>query len=172
MEEFISHLYQEYSDTLIYIIKNRLYTGCPKYYAYDCLNDVFVIAIQKHNDSSFQTNPKGWLIRTARNVVDNFNRKSFRRNNYADYSQDIREIPQLQDMEEECVYKEWLTNHFQTELNESLSNEEKFLYYLRYKKKLNNEEISQQLGISKNAVNTRLSRLRQKIRQFIRENIS
>lgn len=171
MNNKIADLYAEFSSSLAYIIKNRLYEGCPNDDIYDCLNEVFPIALQKKQDRSFQKNPKGWLVITARNVVDNFNRKAYFRNNMTVYTNHIQDIPQHTDMTEDYIYKEFLNNDFQKFLNETLSKEEKYLYYLRYSRKLSLKEISSVFLISPNAVNSRLNRLRKKIKEFIRKNI-
>lgn len=169
--DFIAKLYAEFSVNLTYIIKSRLYIGCPDDYVYDCLNDVFLIAIQKRNDKSLQENPQGWLVITARNVVDNFNRKAYYQNKLVDHSSDMQEIPQQVDMIEDYIYRDCLNNDFLKYLNETLSKDEKYLYYLRYSQKLSLTEISEKLNITPNAVNTRLHRLRNKIKEFIRKSI-
>ena len=171
MDNIIADLYAEFSSDLAHIVKNRLYDGCPNDHIYDCVNEVFLIAMQKQNDASFRNSPKGWLVITARNVVDNFNRKSRLRNSLSVYSYDIQQIPQYSDMTEDYIYKEFLNNDFIKFLNENLSKNEKYLYYLRYSRKMNLKEISNKLQISPNAVNTRLNRLRKKIKEFIRKNI-
>jgi RNA polymerase sigma factor (sigma-70 family) len=173
MENDIGYLYEEFSRTLIYVIESRIYPDCPKDYIYDCLNDVFTIAIQKQDDPSFQANPKGWLIITARYVVDNFNKKHYNHSSVLDPTYDTAAIPQKNmDLIENYIYKDFLNNTFQKFLTESLSKDEKYLYYLRYSEQLDLAQISEAFHITPNAANTRLSRLRAKIKQFIHKNLS
>lgn len=171
MEDFITDLYASYYDLLIYIIKNRLYSGCPKDLAYDCLNEVFIVALEKHEELMKHENPKGWLTQTAKYIVDNYNRTACFRNRKTGYLDEMLDIPNPQDMTEDCAYKECLENNFIEYLNKTLSNEEKKLYHLRYEKKLSLQAISEELHITPNAVNTRLHRLREKVKEFIRKNI-
>lgn len=171
MDNFICSLYEEYSEYLATIIKNRLYSGCPSDYIYDCVNDTFEIAMRKCSDPKFQDHPKAWLVHTARHVADNFNRKSCYRNQFVDYSNDIESVLNRSDMIEDFIYHECIQTKFLDKLCDTLSPNEKQLYYLRFEKDLSNKQISEKLNISVNAVNTRLNRLRTKIRQIIHENI-
>lgn len=171
MNDFICSLYTEYSDYLATVIRNRLYNGCPSDYIYDCLNDTFEIAMKKQSDPRFQDHPKAWLVQTARNVADNFNRKACYRNQFVDYSGDIESVLNHSDLTEDLIYQECVQNHFLERLSESLSPKERHLYYLRYERDLDHKTISEELNISVNAVHTRLNRLRTKVRQLIHENI-
>ena len=169
--DFICSLYEEYSDYLATVIRNRLYKGCPSDYIYDCLNDTFEIAVKKQFDSRFQDHPKAWLVQTARHVADNFNRISCYRNQFMDYSSDIESVLNCSDMTENFIYQECIQNHFLEQLRDSLSPNEKRLYYLRYERDFSHKQISEELNTSANAVNARLRRLKTKVRQIIRENI-
>jgi RNA polymerase sigma factor (sigma-70 family) len=173
MENNIAFLYKEFSQTLIYVIKARIYPGCPKDYIYDCLNDVFTIAIQKQNEPAFLANPEGWLIITARYVVDNFNKKHYNHSSILDPTYDTEAIPQKNmDLIENYICKDFLNNAFRKFFKESLSKDEKYLYYLRYSEHRDLTQISEVLHITPNAVNTRLCRLRAKIKEFIHKNLS
>lgn len=171
MSNFICSLYEEYSEYLATVIRNRLYHGCPSDYIYDCLNDTFEIAVKKQSDPAFRDHPKAWLVQTAKYVADNFNRKSCYRNQFVDYSSDIESVLHFSDLTEEFIYQECIQPKFLEHLRKSLSQNEKRLYYLRYERDLSHKQISKELNISVNAVNTRLHRLKTKIRQIIHENI-
>jgi DNA-directed RNA polymerase specialized sigma24 family protein len=76
------------------------------------------------------------------------------------------------DLIENYICKDFLNNAFRKFFKESLSKDEKYLYYLRYSEQLDLAQISEAFHITPNAANTRLSRLRAKIKQFIHKNLS
>ncbi|MDO4556108.1 MAG: sigma-70 family RNA polymerase sigma factor [Lachnospiraceae bacterium] len=167
MDDLISKLYMELGSYLFTLIKNRLYTGCPEDQIYDCLNDVFETALQKQSDPKFQQNPRGWLIITARNKVDNYNRKALRRLSHYQFDCDMTRIYSKKDMIEDLTYQMALENNIFGQLMDHLSEKERRLYTLRFEERLKPEEIASKLQTSKTNVNTSLSRLKIKIKKYI-----
>ena len=167
MDDLISELYTELRGYLVTLIRNRLYAGCPEDYVYDCLNDVFEIALRKQFDSNFQRNPRGWLTIAAKNVVDNYNRKTVNRLNYYQFDCDMDRIPKEHDMIEDLAYQISLENNIFGQLKSYLSESDRQLYIMRFEKKMTPRAIAEELHVPINTVHTRLSRLKTRIIQFI-----
>lgn len=167
MDDLIGNLYVELHSYLLTLIRNRIYTGCPDDYVYDCLNDIFEIAIKKQFDPNFLKNPRGWLIVTAKNVVDNYNRKNLNRLTYyqSDYDMDL--ITKEQDMTENLIYRLALENNIIEQAMDSLSEKERLLYQMRFEEEMKPNDIAKKLNLSLCAVNTRLTRLKAKISSYI-----
>ena len=167
MDDLISELYIELYPYLLTLIRCRIYTGCPDDYIYDCLNDVFEIAIRKQSDPNFLRNPRGWIIVTARNVVDNYNRKTINRLSYYHMGYDMNSITREHDMTEDLVYKLAMENNIIDQALNSLSEKELKLYKMRFKDEMKPGDIADELDLKLCAVNTRLTRLKRKITTFI-----
>lgn len=167
MDNQIGELYVELYSYLLTLIRNRIYIGCPDDYVYDCLNDVFEVALRKQSDPNFQRNPKGWLIITTRNIVDNYNRKTLGRLSYYYLDYDMNGITREADMAEDLVYKVAMENHVIEKAMNTLSEPERKLYKMRYEEEMKPSDIANKLKLKPSAVNTRLTRLRSKITTFI-----
>jgi RNA polymerase sigma factor (sigma-70 family) len=162
MNDTIGELYEELRGYLVTIIRNRLYTGCPDDYIYDCLNDVFEIALTKQSDPNFQQNPRGWLIVTTKNTADNFNRKALGRLSYHQSDCKMDWIPSQKDMLENLSYQLAVEGNIVERVKHALSPEDCQLFVMRYEQKLNPQEISEKLQISLGASHTRLTRMKQR----------
>lgn len=171
MDDLIGELYVELHSYLLTLIRSRIYTGCPDDEIYDCLNDVFEIAIKKQFDPNFLKNPKGWLIVTTRNVVDNYNRKNLKRLTHYQLDYDMRFLAKKQDMTEDLVYQIAMEDHLIDQAISSLSERERQLYKMRFEEKMKPQDIADELDLKLCAVNTRLTRLKAKITTFIHTSI-
>ena len=172
-EQQIGELFRRYEKYLLTIILNRLYNGCPKDYAYDCLQDVFTIALEKKEDEKFNQNPTGWLTITAQNVVDNHNRKhTLRLRHYlTDLDIDISTIPTSDYWFEDIAYRLALENNLWTQIFDSLKQSEQTIFIMRYYHEMSLDDISSQLGMSKNALYARLCRIQKRIRKLIKKHV-
>ena len=167
MQNLIGELYGELRGYLVTLIRNRLFSGCPDDYVYDCLNDVFEIALRKQNDPGFQKNPKGWLIVTAKNVVDNFNLKTVKRLTFYQSDCEMDWIPDECDMLESLSYSLAMENHVLEQIKKDLSEEERLLFVMRYERKMSARDIAEELHLTSANVSTKLTRIKRKVTRLV-----
>lgn len=163
----IGELYDELHGYLFTLIQNRLYDGCPQDYIYDCLNEVFIIALSKKHDPRFQANPKKWLVVTARNVVDNFNRKTVNRLRFHQSDTEMDEIPASNDILEDLALKIALDEHVLDKIKQDLAPEERVLYIMRFEEGKTTKEIAQELGIRHGTISTRVNRMKKHFERLV-----
>lgn len=162
----IGELYDELHRYLFTLIQNRLYDGCPLDYVYDCLNEVFIIALNKKQDPKFQANPKKWLVITARNVVDNFNRKTLNRLRFYQQDVELEEIQDTTDILETLALKIALEDHVIQKIKQDLSSEERILYTMRFEEGKSTKEIAKELGMRHGTVSTRVNRMKKNFKRL------
>ena len=172
-ENQIGELFDRYSKYLLIVISNRLFKDCPPDYAYDCLDEVFAIALKKMNDEKFNADPDGWLVKTAQYVVDNFNRKTQNRLRFHDscFNFNTREIPAPDTMFEELAYKMALEDNIMDKILNDLSREDRVIFIMRYYQHKLPDEIAKELGMKTNAVKVCLTRLKSKVKKLVQKYI-
>lgn len=164
----IGELYDELHGYLFTLIKGRLYDGCPEEDIYDCLNEVFIIALHKKNDPKFQANPKKWLVVTARNVVDNFNRKHLNRLRFHDSNLGMEEVEDSNDMLENLAFKIAVEEHVLEKIKMELSPEERVLYIMSFEERKTTKEIAKELGLKRGTISTRVNRVKKHVETLIK----
>lgn len=172
MNNLIGELYEELRGYLVTLIRNRLFSGCPEDYVYDCLNDVFEIALEKQFDSSFQKNPKGWLVVTAKNIADNFNRKTLNRLSHYQLGYELDWIPSTKNMLEDLAYKLAIEENILGKIKDSLSEEDRRLFIMHFEQHMTYLEIAEQLHISIPAAATRLTRVKHRVTRLVYHYVS
>lgn len=163
----IGALYNELHGYLFTLIQSRIYEGCPQDYIYDCLDEVFLIALGKKKDKKFRQNPKGWLIITAKHVVDNFNRKHKNRLRFHDPEVEVENLSVPQDFIEHLALKMALEDHLFDKIKTELSEEERVLYIMRFEENKTTKEIAQELGIRHGTISTRVNRMKNHVESLI-----
>lgn len=163
----IGALYNELYGYLFTIIQNRIYEGCPQDYILDCLDEVFLIALRKKRDKNFRENPKGWLIITTRNVVDNFNRKHVNRLRFLESDVKMDNLTASHDIVEHLALKMALEDHVIDKIKQELSEEERVLYVMRFEEGKTTKEIAQELGIKHGTISTRVNRMKKHFERLI-----
>lgn len=163
----IGELYDELHRYLFTLIQNRIYDGCPHDYIYDCLNEVFIIALSKKHDPKFQANPKKWLVVTARNVVDNFNRKTLNRLRFYQQDVEMEELQDSNDIVENLALKAALEDNVIHKIKQELSSEERVLYIMRYEEGKTTKQIAKELGIRHGTISTRVNRMKKHFEKLV-----
>ena len=165
----IGALYDELYGYLFTLIKGRLYRGCLEDVVYDCLNEVFIIALRKKDDASFQENPKKWLVVTAKHVVDNYNRKHLNRiqNHHAEYDLSLRSDGT--NMLEDLAFKIAVEENVLDTVKKELSADDRVLYIMRYEERKDIDAIAKELGMKRGTVFTRITRVKRKMEKLIRK---
>lgn len=165
----IGALYKELHGYLFTLIQGRLFEGCPTDYAYDCLNEVFIIAIHKKDDPKFQSNPKQWLVKTAKFVVDNFNRKHVNRLRFHYSYYDMHTIPSKNDMIEDLAFKMAIEDHIMDKIKTELTAEDRVIYIMRFEELRELEDIAAELCMRKGTVSVRITRIKNRITKLIKK---
>lgn len=135
----------------------------------DCVQDAFLILQKKLKEGETVDNPRAFLYRTADNFVKRRKEekaKSAKRNVPLEYAEDLAALtdPVYLKAVDETDYDQLAENLIAT-----LSENEKELYDLRYRRKTAVDDIANILGISPAAASMRLMRLREKVKQKVYE---
>ena len=168
-EQQIGDLFQRHKNYLLTVLWDHLYKGCPPDIVYDCLHDVFAIALEKKEEERFNQNPVGWLTLTAKNVAGNYTRKHTNRLRFhlTDFDWDCAAIPDSDFWFEDLAYRMAIENRVWEKILGELKEEDRAIFIMRYYRKLSLDDISSDLGISKNHLNVRISRMKKQIRKLI-----
>ena len=172
-EHQIGELFVRYQNYLFTVISNHIFEGCPSDYIYDLLDDTFTIALEKKDDPKFNADPVGWLVTTARFVVDNFNRKTQNRMRFYDsnFAFDMRRIPGPDTMLDDLAFKIAISEQIWDKIYDDLNRNERVFMVMKYYQKKKPAEIAKELHMSENVVKVRLTRLKKKIRKLIHKHI-
>lgn len=173
-EHQIGELFKHYEHYLLAVIADRLYEGCPPDLVYDCLNDVFVIALEKKDDEKFNYNPPGWLTVTTQHVIDNYNRKQLNRLRFheTNFDFDLTQIPASEDWFEEIAYRVAIENKVWEKIMNELHPDDRVLLIMRYYQEMSLEDMASEIGISKNLLKVRLTRMKVHTRKLVKKYIS
>jgi RNA polymerase sigma-70 factor (ECF subfamily) len=141
--------------------------------AEECAQNTFVQV--QENITALQAHPNlaGWLYKTARNQVNAFYRKLYRRRKYEIA---ISDSIANQLKASSCELYEVLIgtldmNKMVRHVLQQLSRVETEIYVDYFKDRLSIHEISQKYNLSKTVVTTRIYRLRKKIKQTARQTL-
>lgn len=169
-EQQIGDLFRRYEKYLLTVIRNHLYDGCPTDYAYDCLHDVFAIALEKKEDEKFNQNPPGWLTITTQHVIDNYNRKETNRLRFhlTAFDFDLDTVPASDYWFEDIAYHIAIESNIWKKIFDNLKPDDRVIFIMRYYQEMSLDDIASELGISKNLLSVRLNRLKKQIKKFIK----
>ncbi|MEE1012676.1 MAG: sigma-70 family RNA polymerase sigma factor [Acutalibacteraceae bacterium] len=131
----------------------------------DCVQETFIVFYDKLLEGEQFGNPRAFLYRTADNFVKRQKQKAA--------SELRREVP-LESVSDIGVNDEYIAKLDEIDFEEcaeklinTLTDEEKTIYDLRYIRKLGVEDVAEKLGISRPAASMRLMRLRNKITTMV-----
>ncbi|MEJ2541886.1 MAG: sigma-70 family RNA polymerase sigma factor, partial [Gemmatimonadota bacterium] len=158
--------YQQHRSTVYRYVRFRVST---REVAEDVTSEVFLKALRSfHRYDPARAAPRTWLLRIARNAVTDHLR-SLKRRGSLHVSLDrvpdlVADIPS----QDERILRE---ERIQTVLNgtRNLSRSDQEILSLRYGAGLSNQEITETLGISSNAVAVRLHRALKRLRASLTE---
>ena len=167
----IGDLFEQLHKKLFVLITIRLYSGCPSDYAYDCLDEVFKIALEKRDDPKFNQNPEGWLYITADNVVKNFNRKENCHLAHIQTDHDFTRDAAPQNLIEDLVYKTALEKQIFRQVKSSLTRQERVIYQMRFIKHMELDDIAKELYMKKTSLKVTLARLKKKVERIIKSQV-
>ncbi len=169
-ERYFNELYNAYFNYVVKIIKCVIYSQNTDDIT-SCCQDVFFLAAQKIRTVGKYSSPQKWLAVTAINISRNFNRKNKINIDFTSALEDYDFMESDENIEilvtENIVFNDLIRGGIIIELWKSMSEREKQLYNLKYRKKLENEEISELLKVSEDTIRATLSRIRQKVEKHI-----
>lgn len=162
--EFFANLYKSYYNYLFSIVKKRLYVeDIGEIEA--CIQQVFLIAIEKKEVLMEHDNPRLWLAQTARFVCHNYNKKLHL--NLMHHNPDcLLELKDNQNTEHEVIEKLRLDDYVQV-LKAQLSEEEFAFLCLKYENKLSSKEIGKVIHTTSCNVNAKTKRLKEKVKKIM-----
>lgn len=164
--EFIADLYEKCYKYLFGIVRNSLYikdTGEIE----ACIQQVFLIAMEKEDLLKKHENPELWLAQTARYVCHNYNKKLHL--NLSVHDQDcLEEILDSTNIEQETIERILLKEYWNM-IKKQLTENEIHLLRLRYDGKRDTKEISDILKVNTICLNARTRRLKGKIKKLLKD---
>lgn len=163
VEQTVKYCYDNYYQAIYKYCFARL--GDLNEHAYDCVQDTFLVFQKKLSDGIEIEQKRAFLYRTADTFV-------MRTKDH--YNKQLKRTVQLEEAQEIST-PESVSNDFDYDkcaalLVSLLTCEEQELYGMKYMQRLSLTEIAQELDISPPAAAKRTSRLRQKIKDLIKEN--
>lgn len=169
-DDYITELYHLYSSVVKKTVISKLYSSSIDDIE-DCVQEVFLLAIQKLDE--LRNHPKliGWFVITSKNIAMKHNEKLLNKNCINSGSLDNCSgftVPENQFVED--IMFEQLNKHDVFEkIFEQLEYEEKRLYNLKWINRLSYSEIEETLGLSQSAVKNRISRLKRRIKTAVKK---
>jgi RNA polymerase sigma factor (sigma-70 family) len=167
MNEMFDSLYNRHKDTVYKYVLVSL--GFNHDMADDCMQDILMVLLQKHETILAHPNPGGFFIVTARNFIKRYKTAQYnhaRRTapldekvNHLSYQVDFQEI--FNTMPDTEILKKRII--------ERLNDKEAGLYELFYERGFSVADTAQRLHLSESNVKVRLFRLRNKVRQMVKE---
>lgn len=143
--EILEFLYEKYYTKVLAYCCVRLHNDVHA--AEDCTQEVFLILQKKLPKLVASDEIQAWLYRTAENVVKNYRKKN----------PEMIDIDSIPDIPEET--------HVETVLD-ILSDEEKELVGLYYQGE-SKERLAKKKGISLDVLYKRMSRIKQKLKEYL-----
>ena len=170
-DDFIVNLYSDYNKRIAYFIKSQIYS---KDFAdvEDCVQEVFLIVTRKVKSDSMPNHPNtlGWLYSIAKNVSNKFNASYLKNKTIRLESEDADAIFNDSDFAnqsiEDIIYKEINQEELIHKMKGSLPKNERDLFEMKFEKRLSNDEIADILNKSNDAVRTKCTRIKQKLKDF------
>ena len=146
--EILEFLYEKYYTKVLAYCCVRLHNDVHA--AEDCTQEVFLILQEKLPQLVKLDEIQPWLYKTAENVVKNYKKKN-------PEMIDIDSIPEISE-----------EKHIETALD-ILTEEEKELVNLYYQGE-SKEKLAKQKGISLDMLYKRMSRIKQKLKEYLNKN--
>ena len=167
MTELFDSLYSKYKESIYKYILVSL--GFNYDMANDCMQDVFVLLLQKKEIVSSHPNPGGFFIITARNYIKRYKTAQY---NYA------RTLVPLDEKNIKLTYQDNLqyiyetipdTDKLKSTILQRLNHNEIHLYELFYEQGHSVTDTAKRLNITEGNTKVRLFRLRIKVKQMVQE---
>lgn len=162
IDEIVNKCYKDYYNAIYKYCYARL--GELNEHAYDCVQDTFLVLQKKLSDGIEIEQPRAFLYRTA----DTFVMRT--KSHYQKQLKRTVQLEEVKDLSSPTIISDDLDyDNCAAMLVSFLSYEEQELYNMKYIQRQTLQEIALKLDISPPAVAKRTSRLRQKIKDLIKE---
>ncbi len=160
MNSLFYDIYARYNGTVYKYVLVSL--GFDAGLADDCMQDIYLLLLEKSERVERHPNPGGFFIVTARNYI-----KKYRAGNRAGRFTplDDRHVPGREDVPEDDTNYDLIKD----ELLQRLTKQERQLYDAFYERGLSVAEIARCQRITEGNVKVRLFRLRVKVKKMVRE---
>lgn len=163
-DDFIVELYKLYSAVVKKTVYAKLYSKSIEDIE-DCVQTVFVIAVEKLEELRVHPNIIGWFTVVAKNVSMKKNEKFLKEKcvSYEDFEACPDSLRLDEQVIEDVTFEELVKGNAVNKVLEKLNVEEKELYRLRWVNRLSYSEIEGELDLSSGAVKSRIMRLKRHI---------
>lgn len=129
----------------------------------DCVQETFIVLYKKYLSGEEIEFTQAFLLKTASNFV----KKRFAQIKREETNVDIEEIKEIithsNDIEDRLSFEE-----YSRMISDALSDTDREIFAMRYIQELKIEEIANKLEVSVSSVTTRLSRMRNKLREVLK----
>jgi RNA polymerase sigma factor (sigma-70 family) len=155
-------IYARYHNTVYKYVLVSL--GFDAGLADDCMQDIYVLLLEKKDRVEKHPNPGGFFIVTARNYIMKY-RTALQERTGRQVAYDDRVIPAREDLPDDDTDYDLIKDG----LLAKLTYNERKLYGLFYERGLSAAEAAKYLGITEGNVKVRLFRLRVNVKKLVRE---
>lgn len=158
-DELLKKAYESYYSSIYKFCLSRLTNDRAS--VEDCAQEAYLVLYKKYLSGEEIIYPHAFLLQTAGNLVKKRYAAIKRREKEIDI-EDIKEIPsQNQDLDERLTFEE-----YSRQISAALNDKDKEIFSMRYIEELKIEDIAERLDMTIQAVTTRLSRIRKKLRKL------
>jgi RNA polymerase sigma-70 factor (ECF subfamily) len=165
MTEFFDNLYNRYKETIYKYILVSL--GFNYDLADDCMQDIFVLLLEKKEIVSSHPNPGGFFIITARNYIKRYKTDQY---NYAKKIIPLEDKGLIYNSDFQNIYESLPdTETLKSKILQRLNQKELQLYELFYEQQFSVADTAKRLNITDGNAKVRLFRLRLKVRELVQE---
>ncbi|MCL1842635.1 MAG: sigma-70 family RNA polymerase sigma factor [Defluviitaleaceae bacterium] len=165
MTEFFDKLYNQYKETIYKYILVSL--GFNYDLANDCMQDVFVLLLEKKEIVLSHPNPGGFFIITARNYIKRYKTDQY---NHAKKIMPLEDKGLIYNNDFQNIYENLPdTETLKSTILKRLNQKEIQLYELFYEHQFSVADTAKRLNIKEGNAKVRLFRLRLKVRELVTE---
>lgn len=163
-DELFTVAYNECYSLIYRFVASRL--SCDPSCIDDCVQDTFVVLYKSYLSGTEIVNTKAYLLKTANNFVHKYYDKIQKSNQVVDID-DVKNIPVENDDIDERLSFEQYSRQISAALNETDAK----LFELRFVQDLKITQIAEITGMSVPAITTRISRMKQKLKNILADMI-
>lgn len=164
-DELLKQAYEQYYTIVYRFCLSRLKQD--RHSVEDCVQEAFIVLYNKYLSGENIEFVSAFLLQTASNFVKKRYAELEKANRQVDI-EEIRHIPsQNQDLDDRLTFEE-----YSKQISAALSDTDAEIFSLRYIEEFKIEEIAVRMDMSIAAVTTRLSRMRNKLRDLLGDSLS
>lgn len=163
-DELLKQAYQQHYTTVYRFCLSRLKDD--RHSVDDCVQEAFIVLYNKYLSGENVEYVSAFLLKTASNFVKKRYAELEKSKRNVDI-EEIRHIPsQNEDIDDRLTFEE-----YSRQISAALNDTDAEIFSLRYIEEFKIEEIAVRMDMSISAVTTRLSRIRSKLRNILKDKL-